>query len=196
MILSVAGAAALFLALFAGFGWPLAVAAALGAGAYIGFWLLLKPTRKIAGVDIESMPDGEEIGKQLDEAKRDLAAVQKDAKQIRNPDVRGQAEKLHATGSKIMNYLNENPEKIRQARRFFNYYLDTAERLLSRYVEFQNTGVTTEEVSRILDKTTEALPMLNKAFEKQFTNLMEGELMDVDADIRLLNSTLKMEGGK
>ena len=40
------------------------------------------------------------------------------------------------------------------------------------------------------------MPMLNQAFEKQFTRLMEGELMDVEADIALLEKTLKMEGGK
>ena len=41
-----------------------------------------------------------------------------------------------------------------------------------------------------------SLPVLNKAFEKQFTHLMQGELLDVEADIELLKSTLKMEGGK
>ena len=48
----------------------------------------------------------------------------------------------------------------------------------------------------ILCKTAESLPVLNKAFEKQFTHLMQGELLDVEADIELLKSTLKMEGGK
>ena len=48
----------------------------------------------------------------------------------------------------------------------------------------------------ILCKTAESLPVLNKALEKQFTHLMQGELLDVEADIELLKSTLKMEGGK
>lgn len=196
MAVSVICAAVLFLLLFIGMNWDLIVAAAMAAGVYFGLYILLKPTRKIAGVDIETMPDGEEISRQLDEAKKDLDAVAKNVKQILNPQVREQAEKLHATGTKIMDYLNENPEKIRLARRFLTYYLDTSERLLSRYVEFQNTGVRTGEVSGILEKTQEALPMMNRAFDQQFTHLMEGELMDVDADIRLLNSTLKMEDGK
>ena len=38
--------------------------------------------------------------------------------------------------------------------------------------------------------------MLNTAFEKQFAHLMQGELLDIEADIELLKSTLKMEGGK
>ena len=63
-------------------------------------------------------------------------------------------------------------------------------------MDFQNTGLHSAEVTDILQKTAEALPVLNSAFEKQFTHLMQGELLDVEADIELLKSTLKMEGGK
>ena len=38
--------------------------------------------------------------------------------------------------------------------------------------------------------------MLQSAFDRQFTHLMQGELMDVEADIELLKSTLEMEGGR
>ena len=110
--------------------------------------------------------------------------------------MRKDAQALYATGARILTYLEENPDKIKLARRFFTYYLDTAAKLLARYVDFQNTGLHSEEVMEILCKTAESLPVLNKAFEKQFTHLMQGELLDVEADIELLKSTLKMEGGK
>ena len=110
--------------------------------------------------------------------------------------MRQDAQILYATGVRILAYLKENPDKIKLARRFFTYYLDTAAKLLARYVDFQNTGLHSPEVADILQKTAEALPVLNSAFEKQFTHLMQGELLDVEADIELLKSTLKMEGGK
>ena len=62
-------------------------------------------------------------------------------------------------------------------------------------MEFQNTGLSSPEVLSILKKTAEALPVLNNAFEKQFTHLMEGELLDVEADLALLENMRKMEGG-
>ena len=110
--------------------------------------------------------------------------------------IKADGEKLLGTGVRILRYLGKNPDKIRQARRFFTYYLDTAAKLLARYVEFQETQVSSREVSGILERTARALPVLNEAFENQFTHLMEGELLDVEADIELLESTLKMEGGK
>ena len=196
MIFSTLIAAVVFLLLFLIFHWNLIVCILLCVGIYFGLFFLLKPSRKIAGIDVESMPDGEEIQKLLDDAKADLGDIDKAVKAIAAPAVGQDGRALYTTGTRILAYLEENPDKIRLARRFFTYYLDTAAKLLARYVDFQNTGLRSEEVTEILHKTAEALPVLNKAFEKQFTHLMQGELLDVEADIELLKSTLKMEGGK
>ena len=51
-------------------------------------------------------------------------------------------------------------------------------------------------MTEAVNKTAQALPVLDQVLEKQFTRLMEGELMDVDAEISLLENTLKMEGEK
>ena len=196
MIVSSLLASAVFLVLFLLFRWNLIVCILLCVGIYFGLFLLLKPSRRIAGIDVESLPGGEEIQKLLDDAQADLGDIDQAVKAIADPAVQQDAQALYATGTGILAYLNENPDKIKLARRFFTYYLDTAAKLLARYVDFQNTGLHSEEVTEILRKTTESLPVLNKAFEKQFTHLMQGELLDVEADIELLKSTLKLEGGQ
>ena len=184
MIASALIAAILFLLLFLFLHWNLIVCILLCVGVYFGLFFLLKPNRRIAGIDVESMPGGEEIQKLLDDAQTDLADIDKAVKAIADPAVQHNAQALYATGTRILAYLKENPDKIKAAK------------LLARYVDFQNTGLHSEEVMEILCKTAESLPVLNKAFEKQFTHLMQGELLDVEADIELLKSTLKMEGGK
>lgn len=195
MLLSVLAAAVTFLILFLAAGWKLIVSAALCVGVYFGFFLLLKTDRKIGGIAVDDLPGGEVTGELLAEAKKDLAEIRRAGKQIADAFVRDDAERLYATGQRILSYLEENPEKIKRARRFFTYYLDTAARLLSRYLDFQETGLRTEEVTGILDRTARALPVLNRTFEKQFTRLMAGELMDVEADISLLEKTVQMEEG-
>lgn len=196
MIVSSLLASAVFLVLFLLFRWNLIVCILLCVGIYFGLFLLLKPSRRIAGIDVESLPGGEEIQKLLDDAQADLADIDKAVKEIKTSSVRQDAQALCATGARILAYLEENPDKIKLARRFFTYYLDTAAKLLTRYVDFQETELHSGEIAGILQKTAEALPVLNSAFEKQFTHLMQGELLDIEADIELLKSTLKMEGGK
>ena len=63
-------------------------------------------------------------------------------------------------------------------------------------MDFQRRSFIRGEVADILQKTAEALPVLNSAFEKPFAHLMQGELLDIEADIELLKSTLNNGGGK
>lgn len=195
MIIAALSASALFLLLFLLLNWNLMVCILLCVGVYFGLFFLLKPSRKIAGMDVESLPGGEEMQKLLENARADLLRIERAVHAIAASDVRRDGEELYAAGMRILDYLKENPDKIKLARRFFTYYLDTTAKILERYVEFQNTGLHSEEVEHILTKTAETLPVLNRAFEGQFTHLMQGELMDVEADLELLKSTLKMEDG-
>ena len=187
---------AVFLLLFLAAGWNLAAAALLCILLYFGLGLLLKPRKKIGGIDVEKIQGGEELQKLLEEARNDLKQISRAAREITNIKAKEDAEALEAGGRRILSYLEENPEKISMARRFFTYYLDTAAGLLERYTQLQETGLRTPEVTEALRKTAGTFPVLNEVFEKQFTRLMEGELMDVEAEISLLENTLKMEGGQ
>ncbi len=187
---------AVFLLLFLAAGWNLAAAALLCILLYFGLGLILKPRKKIGGIDVEKIQGGEELQKLLEEARNDLKQISRAAREITNIKAKEDAEALEAGGRRILSYLEENPEKISMARRFFTYYLDTAAGLLERYIQLQETGLRTPEVTETLRKTAGTFPVLNEVFEKQFTRLMEGELMDVEAEISLLENTLKMEGGQ
>ena len=187
---------AVFLLLFLAAGWNLAAAALLCILLYFGLGLILKPRKKIGGIDVEKIQGGEELQKLLEEAWKDLKQISRAAREITNIKAKEDAEALETGGRRILSYLEENPEKISMARRFFTYYLDTAAGLLERYTQLQETGLRTPEVTEALRKTAGTFPVLNEVFEKQFTRLMEGELMDVEAEISLLENTLKMEGGQ
>ena len=187
---------AVFLLLFLAAGWNLAAAALLCILLYFGLGLILKPRKKIGGIDVEKIQGGEELQKLLEEARKDLKQISRAAREITNIKAKEDAEALETGGRRILSYLEENPEKISMARRFFTYYLDTAAGLLERYTQLQETGLRTPEVTEALRKTAGTFPVLNEVFEKQFTRLMEGELMDVEAEISLLENTLKMEGGQ
>ena len=45
----------------------------------------------------------------------------------------------------------------------------------------------------LTQKSIQALNMLNEAFERQHSRLIQGDLMDIESDIELLKKTLKME---
>ena len=194
MLAAALAACAAFLALFFALRWHIAVCALLAVGVYFGLYFLLKPVRRIAGIAVENLPGGEEMQALLEEARQDLDRIRQAEARIDDPAVRRDAQALRETGERILAYLHKNPEKIRSAHQFLTYTLDTAGKLLARYDEFRATGLATPEVQEILERTAKSLPVLHAAFERQFTRLMQGELLDVEADIELLRKMLAMEG--
>ena len=45
----------------------------------------------------------------------------------------------------------------------------------------------------LTQKSVQALDMLNEAFSRQHSRLIEGDLMDIESDIELLKKTITME---
>lgn len=190
-LLSLCAAAGLFLALFLALQWNPFVSLAFSVGVYFGLFLLLKPSRKIGGISLEGLRDGEELQALLQGAQEDLETLERAGKEISKAPVAEQAQRLFSTAQRLMAYLKKNRKKIPQARRFFLYYLDTAARLLGRYMELENLGLHTQEVLEVQRKTESVLPVLNQAFERQFTQLMAGELLDTEVDIQVLEQELE-----
>ena len=135
----------------------LIVSAVLSIGVYAGLYMVLKPQRKLDGIDVESLRGGEEMQRLLDDARNDLNKMKGSTSKIKDNSVQSDAHSLCDTGERIYVYLNEHPEKISLAKRFFTYYLDTAVNILSRYVEIQNTGLNTYEVNEVMKKTSGSL---------------------------------------
>ena len=174
--------------------WTFAVSALLSAGIYVAMTMLIKPVRKIGNVNLEIMPEGEALGRKLEEAREDFESIRVSMDSIEDPELKKESERLHRTAGTILAYLEENPQKIPQARRFIDYYQDTASALLKKYVKLQEKGLRTREAMALMTQTRQAMETLNRAFEKQLEKLMQNELFDMEADIRLLKQTMKMEG--
>ena len=185
-------AAGLFLLLFLALRWHPLVALALSAGLYGGVYLLLAPKAKEQTLRMTYGVDEEEYQAVLGEARKDLAVLAQ-AEIMDSPQDRDQVRRLWTTGSSLVKYLEKEPEKLPQARQFFLYYLDTAAHLLERYQAFQKAGVRSPEVVDLLQRTQQALPLLNQAFEKQYDQLLAGELMDTQVEIDVLKAALGPE---
>lgn len=154
----------------------------------------LDPTRSVGRVKVDFAKYDAEKRHILQEASADLRNIDTVLKQIQSPDIRTRGRRVYETGNRIIEYVTKYPEKITIARRFFNYYLETASSILVKYLDIQKTRIQTQEIRQLGERTTQALEILETAFEKQFGKLMVDEIMDIESDINLLETTLKMEG--
>lgn len=192
-IISAISAGAVFIVFLFLLEWPILIDMLISAGAYAGLFLITKPKRRIGNMDIEFIENGGELEQKLLEAHEDYDSIKGSIKNIRDLQVKNEAEKLAETSAAIIEYLENNPLKIRQARQFIDYYQDSASKLLTKYIGLQDANIETAEIIQLKKDTRSALATLNKAFSGQFEKLMRGELIDMQAEIELLEQTVKME---
>lgn len=195
-IISAAAAGAVFIILLFLLEWSVFIDVPVAIGTYAGLYLVTKPKRRIGNMDIDFIENGAELEQKLLEAKEDYDSIKKSILKIGDMQVKDEAEKLAETSAAIIEYLEQNPLKIRQARQFIDYYQDSASKLLSKYIGLQDANIETAEIIQLKKDTRSALGTLNKAFSGQFEKLMRGELTDMQAEIELLEQTVKMEMDK
>ena len=194
IIISFAAALGLFLILFLALDWNFLLSMILAAALYAALAMLLQPEKKIGKIRISSLKNGEMLHEKLGEAGEDYDRLCRAVDRIADPSLRSAGQELERIAGNIRDYLVQNPKKIPAARRYIDYYQETAANILEHYVQLQDTQLSTVETRELAKKTSETVSVLKDAFALQFEKLMQNELMDMDADLHLLKQTLRAEG--
>jgi 5-bromo-4-chloroindolyl phosphate hydrolysis protein len=173
--------------------WTLIIAAVLAFCFYVGLSFLFTPVLRLAGVNIEHIKNNEEIMTLLEEGEKDLVSIKKIADISKDIQIKTKALNLHREGGKIIAYIKKNPAKAVMARRFFNYYLNKANEILTKYHNLISAGIETDHLLSLKEKTLGAMESILRGMTLQFSRLISSEVIDIEADVKLLESTLKME---
>jgi 5-bromo-4-chloroindolyl phosphate hydrolysis protein len=173
--------------------WRPGMAAVLALCSYGGLIFLFTPVLRLAGIDIECMKNSEEIMALLAEGEKDLASIKKIADASMDERIKAKALNLHREGEKIIAYIKRNPAKAVMARRFFHFYLDKANDILTKYHNLISAGIETEHLESLKEKTLSAMKSILRGMTVQFSRLISSEVIDIEADVKLLESVLKTE---
>lgn len=109
-------------------------------------------------------------------------------------DVAKQIQDICKTGADIFDYIRKNPDDFKKAKQFINYYLDTTEKIVNRYVQLSAAKDKSSEIEASLKKVEETLASIDQTYKKQLHNLMENDVLDLNTEIKVLETTMKMGG--
>lgn len=113
---------------------------------------------------------------------------------ITSNDVAKEIQDICKTGADIFEYIRKNPDDLKKARQFINYYLDTTEKIVNRYVELSAAKDKSSDVDASLKKVEETLASIDATYKKQLNNLLEDDILDLNTEIKVLETTMKMGG--
>ena len=113
---------------------------------------------------------------------------------LADPMLRDKAARLETVSARIFALAEADPGKEDQLRKFVNYYLPTALKLLHTYAQLDGQGVDGENITKTKQSIERSLDLLITAFENQLDKLFQSDALDVSADIAALEGMLNLDG--
>ena len=173
---------------------PLHYVLAAGAAAVIGVVARLLCPNTVEEVPEEPKSTGNaELDKMIDDGRKAIAEMKRLDDNIADPTISAQIVRLQELSGKIFAQVEQNPEKLPQIRRFMNYYLPTTLKLLENYASFEEAGVSGENLSQAKAKIEKTMDSIVAGFERQLDELYRADAMDIDSDIRVMETMLRRD---
>ena len=128
------------------------------------------------------------------QGKRAIADIRRLNDEIPDERISAQIDLIERLTAQIFDCVRKNPKKLSQIRQFLNYYLPTTIKLMEQYVTLQNQSLKTENITEGVQKIEDLLDKVIIAFQRQLDALFEADVVDITADIRVMEQMMASEG--
>lgn len=102
-------------------------------------------------------------------------------------------DRIEQVSGRIFKTIEDDPAKKDAAGTFLNYYLPTTLKLLENYADFEEAGVSGENLSQAKSRIEATMDSIVAGFEHQLDELYRTDAMDIDSDIRVMETMLRRD---
>lgn len=183
------------LAFITTFLWGGSFVVAVGAslGIFIAFWFLLSPRKKeeqrVSSLSAELQREILSMGK------RNVQEISVWVARIRDPQVGAHAERILTHARQILHEVEKDPKDLPLVKSFLNNHVRAVAKILRQYVELSEKSSKDSSIQETLRRVETSLQQIALAFEKQYEKLLANDVMDLDAELKVLEQTIQMETG-
>ncbi|OHD56665.1 MAG: hypothetical protein A2Y33_13160 [Spirochaetes bacterium GWF1_51_8] len=179
------------------------VSLAITAGVFVA-GLAASPFRKPAEPKPAEIPSAAPEQKQkpapdapvdlIAEGNRRIGIILEEAKRIKSQEVKDKIAAICEISGRIFDHLREDPSDLKRAKKFVLYYLDSTTTIVKKYADLSRHTVQSADMTKTLKRAETLLDTIREAFEKQLLSFLENDVMDLDVEVKTLESNIKMEG--
>ena len=130
------------------------------------------------------------VDREIEVARQRLEKLRQANEAIPDAEISANLDRMVAAGQQIFKELGRDPKKIALVRRFMNYYLPTSEKLMDQYQILMGSSTRGENITSAMQTIESSLGLAASAFEKCADNLYKDEEMDIDAEIKVMQTML------
>ena len=122
-----------------------------------------------------------------------LAQIRDLNDRIADEHLSAQMDRMEQVSGRIFRLIEEDENKRAAAGTFLSYYLPTTLKLLENYAAFEEAGVSGENLSQAKAKIEKTMDSIVAGFEHQLDELYRTDAMDIDSDIRVMETMLRRD---
>ena len=130
----------------------------------------------------------------LTQAERILRQIRADNDLIDDEAISAKIDRIEDLTRKIFAFQEKNPDRAAENRTFMNYYLPQTLKLLETYARMEASGADVANVHATKQKISEGLDKLIGGFERHLDKLYSSDVIDITADIRVMEQMLEKDG--
>lgn len=168
---------------------PILPSLAIGACAFAaGEMVLKKDTKKTLKETNLSLYHN------IEKATKDNKHILEMIPQIEEETIKKNLKEIHDTVNKIIKTIEKNPEKEKELKNFFDYYLPVTVKLVDKFNEIENQNIKSKESKKFYQSISKTIEELKDVYMKFQNNLYSSDMLDTNIEIKILNSMLKSDG--
>lgn len=168
----------------------------MAAAASVVVFLIARIFCKDVVEEVEEKPQptgNPELDKMISDGELAIREMRRLNDSIKDETISRQIDRLEEVSGKIFDCVKADPKKLPQIRKFMNYYLPTTLKLLENYADFEEAGVSGENLSQAKSRIAATMDNIVAGFEHQLDELYRTDAMDVDSDIRVMETMLRRD---
>ncbi len=123
-----------------------------------------------------------------------LQEISRLREQVASRDMQKSLGDICRVGQAILTALEKDVTRSTQVRRFLDYYLPTTLSLAGRYYNLESQQIRGSNITEAMEKIQALMGQLAEAFSNQMNDLYGGEVMDITAEIRVMEQMLMAQG--
>lgn len=175
--------------------WGLVMTLAISSAVYLAATAFLPPKTILVPAPQKPFDTGEQqLDQALEQARQQLKQLSALNARIPGQGISNQISRMERAGGAILDEVAKQPEKARQIRRFLNYYLPTAVKVISSYAHMAETGAAGQNAQTLKSDVEQNAQTIASAFEKQLDSLFASEMLDITSDLDVLEHMMKGDG--
>ena len=119
------------------------------------------------GIEFVIGENSEEINMLLNSATEMNKEIKGMTKKLEDTELINNVNEIHDCSEKIVNTIQKNPKKLKQAYNFMIYYLPVTLKILKKYDEIENQQLTSKESIKFMENTRVMMKKIKEAFKEQ-----------------------------